>query len=129
MTYDPARVSYDDLLKVFWDNHNPTTLNRQGWDIGTQYRSAIFFHAPEQEAAGTCVEAKLEASGRYRQAHSNRNRAQPPTSTWPRTTTSSTWRSVAYRPAIFRRPSLKGTLTTDDGLNHQDTKSTKVLLF
>src|ERR1700747_1519967 len=48
--YDPAQVSYDDLLKVFWDNHDPTTLNRQGPDVGAQYRSAIFFHTPEQEA-------------------------------------------------------------------------------
>ncbi len=49
--YDPARVSYEDLLKVFWENHNPTTLNRQGPDVGTQYRSAIFYHTPEQQAA------------------------------------------------------------------------------
>jgi peptide-methionine (S)-S-oxide reductase len=49
--YDPAKVSFDQLLDVFWTNHNPTTLNRQGPDIGTQYRSAIFFHDKEQEAA------------------------------------------------------------------------------
>lgn len=49
--YDPARISYDELLEVFWSSHNPTTMNRQGWDIGTQYRSAIFFHNAEQEAA------------------------------------------------------------------------------
>jgi peptide-methionine (S)-S-oxide reductase len=49
--YDPARVSYEDLLKVFWENHDPTTLNRQGPDVGTQYRSAIFYHTPEQQAA------------------------------------------------------------------------------
>jgi peptide-methionine (S)-S-oxide reductase len=48
--YDPATISYHDLLEVFWDNHNPTTLNRQGPDVGTQYRSVIFFHSPEQEA-------------------------------------------------------------------------------
>jgi peptide-methionine (S)-S-oxide reductase len=50
VTYDPAVISYHDLLEVFWNNHNPTTLNRQGPDVGTQYRSAIFFHSPEQEA-------------------------------------------------------------------------------
>ncbi len=49
VTYDPQVISFHDLLDVFWDNHNPTTLNRQGPDVGTQYRSAIFFHSPEQE--------------------------------------------------------------------------------
>ncbi len=50
VTFDPAVISYHDILEVFWDNHNPTTLNRQGPDVGTQYRSAIFYHSPEQEA-------------------------------------------------------------------------------
>lgn len=63
--YDPERVSYDDLLKVFWDNHNPTTPNRQGPDVGTQYRSAIFFHTPEQEAAARASKAALDSSGRH----------------------------------------------------------------
>jgi peptide-methionine (S)-S-oxide reductase len=49
--FDPERVSYDELLDVFWANHNPTTRNRQGFDIGSQYRSAVYFHSPEQEAA------------------------------------------------------------------------------
>jgi peptide-methionine (S)-S-oxide reductase len=50
VTFDPAVISYHDLLEVFWNNHNPTTLNRQGPDVGAQYRSAIFFHSPAQEA-------------------------------------------------------------------------------
>jgi len=50
VTFDPQVVSYHDLLEVFWNNHNPTTLNRQGPGVGTQYRSAIYYHSPEQEA-------------------------------------------------------------------------------
>lgn len=49
--YDPERVSYEELLDIFWANHNPTTRNRQGWDIGSQYRSAVYFHSSEQEEA------------------------------------------------------------------------------
>jgi peptide-methionine (S)-S-oxide reductase len=50
VTFDPDVISYHDILEVFWDNHNPTTLNRQGPDVGAQYRSAIFYHSPQQEA-------------------------------------------------------------------------------
>ena len=64
--YDPAEVSYDKLLDVFWENHNPTTLNRQGPDVGTQYRSAIFYDTPEQKRAAEESKAQLEASGRFR---------------------------------------------------------------
>ncbi len=64
--YDPARVSYEQLLDVFWENHDPTMLNRQGPDVGEQYRSAIFFHTPEQQAAATASKAKLEDSGKYK---------------------------------------------------------------
>ena len=64
--YDPREVSYDRLLEVFWENHDPTTLNRQGPDVGTQYRSAIFYHTPEQKAAAEASRARLEASGKLR---------------------------------------------------------------
>ncbi|HTR03834.1 MAG TPA: peptide-methionine (S)-S-oxide reductase MsrA [Thermoanaerobaculia bacterium] len=63
--YDPLAVSYDKLLDVFWENHNPTQLNRQGPDVGTQYRSAIFFHDAVQEAAARASKARLEKSGRF----------------------------------------------------------------
>lgn len=64
ITYDPARVSYEDLLKVFWQNHDPTTLNRQGPDVGTQYRSAVFYHSPEQEAAARASKDQVQKSSR-----------------------------------------------------------------
>ena len=64
--FDPARVSYDALLDVFWENHDPTTLNRQGPDVGEQYRSAVFFHDPEQEKTARASKEKLGQSGRFR---------------------------------------------------------------
>jgi peptide-methionine (S)-S-oxide reductase len=64
--YDPARVSYEQLLDVFWGCHDPTTPNRQGPDIGTQYRSVIFYHTPEQQAAALAAKERLQAAGRYR---------------------------------------------------------------
>jgi peptide-methionine (S)-S-oxide reductase len=65
ITFDPAEVSYTQLLEIFWQCHNPTQLNRQGPDIGTQYRSAIFFHSPQQEAAANVSKIQQEKSGRY----------------------------------------------------------------
>ena len=68
VTYDPDRVSYDELLAVFWNKHNPTQKNRQGWDIGDQYRSVIFVHDEEQREAAERTKAALDASGRYRKS-------------------------------------------------------------
>lgn len=65
--YNPEIVSYDTLLELFWRVHNPTTLNRQGPDIGSQYRSAIFYHSPEQKAAAEASKAHLQQSGKLNQ--------------------------------------------------------------
>ncbi len=62
--FDPARVSYDELLRAFWDCHDPTQLNRQGPDFGSQYRSAIFFHDEQQRRAAETSKEALERSGR-----------------------------------------------------------------
>lgn len=66
VTYDPAQVSFDTLLGVFFENHDPTTPNRQGPDVGEQYRSAIFVHSPEQEREARDKVAALEAARRFR---------------------------------------------------------------
>lgn len=63
--YDPDKISYETLLDTFWQSHNPTTRNRQGPDVGTQYRSVIFYHNSEQHAAAQAAQAALEKSGKY----------------------------------------------------------------
>lgn len=65
ITYDPAVITYDDLLKVFWENHNPTTPDRQGPDVGSQYRSAIFYTTPEQQKQALASREKLDKSHKY----------------------------------------------------------------
>lgn len=65
IVYDPAKISYDELLEVFWQTHDPTTLNRQGNDIGPQYRSVIFFHGEEQHAKAEKYKAELNKSGAF----------------------------------------------------------------
>jgi peptide-methionine (S)-S-oxide reductase len=66
VSYDPGRISYDDLLEVFWKHHDPTTPNRQGPDVGTQYRSAIFYGNAAQESAARAAKERIEKSGIYR---------------------------------------------------------------
>ena len=63
--YDPNEISYDELLKVFWSNHDPTSLNRQGPDVGNQYRSAIFFHDEEQKKIAQKSKEELEKLGKF----------------------------------------------------------------
>jgi peptide-methionine (S)-S-oxide reductase len=65
IAYDPSVISYDELLEVFWESHDPTTLNRQGNDIGTQYRSAIFYHNEEQRQKAEHYKAGLDKQGAY----------------------------------------------------------------
>ena len=62
--FDPQKISYEELLEIFWNNHNPTTLNRQGPDLGDQYRSAIFYHTPEQQTAALASKEKYSAKFR-----------------------------------------------------------------
>jgi peptide-methionine (S)-S-oxide reductase len=65
ITFDPAKVTYEQLLSVFWSIHDPTQVNRQGPDIGTNYRSAIFYHTPSQKAAAEASKEQLKRSGKF----------------------------------------------------------------
>lgn len=64
--FDPNEVAYEKLLDVFWANHDPTTRDRQGPDIGSQYRSVVFYHSPEQKSAAEAKKAELDKSGKFR---------------------------------------------------------------
>ncbi len=65
ITFDPSVISFDELLKVFWQTHDPTTPNRQGHDVGTQYRSAIFYHSEVQRRTAEAYKQQLDASGTF----------------------------------------------------------------
>lgn len=65
ITFDPSVISFEELLEVFWETHDPTTPNRQGADVGTQYRSAIFYHSPEQKEAAEKYKAELNRQNVY----------------------------------------------------------------
>jgi peptide-methionine (S)-S-oxide reductase len=79
--FEPTQVSYEDLLEIFWQNHDPTQVNRQGPDVGDQYRSAIFVHSPEQEKAARASKERLEQSGRHRRPIVTQ--IVPATTFWP----------------------------------------------
>ncbi len=96
VAYDPARVSYDALLDVFWGCHDPTQHNRQGPDIGSQYRSVIFTHDQEQAAAAAASKARLEESGRYRRQI--RTRIEP---------LEAFWRAEPYHQQYFEKRGLR----------------------
>ena len=99
--YDPAQVSYEQLLDVFWNNHDPTTPNRQGPDVGTQYRSVIFYHSPEQKAAAVASKEQARKERQVPAARSSPRSCRPRRSGGPRTTTSSTWKNAASPVATW----------------------------
>lgn len=66
VTFDPKQIPFTDILKVFWETHDPTTLNRQGADVGTQYRSAVFFHNEKQKEEATAYKKQLDESGKFK---------------------------------------------------------------
>jgi peptide-methionine (S)-S-oxide reductase len=68
ITFDPAKVPYETLVSLFFKMHDPTQVNRQGPDVGTQYRSAVFYHSPEQKAVAETIKATLSKSGKYKKA-------------------------------------------------------------
>ena len=68
ITYDPTVITYEELLEIFWNTHDPTTLNRQGADVGTQYRSVIFYQTEEEKKTAQAYKAQLEKSGIFKQS-------------------------------------------------------------
>ncbi len=98
MTYDPQKVSYEDLLKLFFDLHDPTQVNRQGPDVGTQYRSVVFFHTPEQETAARALKDQLNASGEFDRPVATIIEAAP-----------TFWRAEEYHQQYFQKKGIVPT--------------------
>ncbi len=98
--FDPARISYEQLLDVFWRLHDPTTLNRQGPDFGTQYRSAIFYHNEAQHAAAEASRDRLAASGAYRRPIVTQI-VPARRFILPRNITSAIWKKTGWPAATF----------------------------
>jgi peptide-methionine (S)-S-oxide reductase len=90
--YDPEEISYERLLTAFFDMHDPTQKDRQGPDVGSQYRSAVFFHTPEQEAAANAAIRRLDEGGRYRRPVATQVAAAPE---W--------WRAEDYHQKYFEK--------------------------
>lgn len=105
VTFDPAQVSYEKLLKVFFAIHDPTQLNRQGPDRGTQYRSVIFYHSPEQQAVATAMLDTIQASGRY---------PRPVVTQLAPATTF--WRGEEYHQRYFEKHGLPSCHVIPEGL-------------
>lgn len=100
VTYDPARIKYEQLLDLFWKAHDPTQLNRQGPDVGTQYRSVIFYHDPQQQAAAEASKKELELSGRFRRPVVTRIDAAQPF-----------WRAEEYHQRYLEKQGLDSCAT------------------
>jgi peptide-methionine (S)-S-oxide reductase len=98
VTFDPAKISFGQLLSVFWSIHDPTQVNRQGPDIGTNYRSAIFCHTPAQKAAAETSKEELGRSGRY-------GKRPVATEIAPATTF---WRAEEYHQRYFEKHGFRG---------------------
>ncbi len=98
VTYNSEKISYEALLDIFWKNHNPTTLNQQGPDHGSQYRSAIFYHDEVQKVVAEKSKAELEESGRWKESIV--------TEITPAT---EFWRAEEYHQQYFEKNNIKGT--------------------
>ena len=106
VVFDPAKITYEEILKLFWENHDPTQAMRQGNDVGTQYRSAIYTTSPEQARGGRVDARRVRRAPEARPATARsrpRSRSSA-TSTTPRTTTSSTWRRCRTATAASAAP-------------------------